>query len=314
MLPKKSLLALDGFNIMYRAFHGNEKLTGPGGHPTGAIHGFLKTVRMLEKILPDHRIVVTLDPFPAGHRAPAGNQRLMELADLGDTGLSRHDLYPGYKGTRSEMPDDMKVQLIPLVLILQGLGYSVLQGNAYAEADDLLASLATLAMSRGEPVVVGSGDKDTFKLVKDGYCRVFSPNTNTMIEEKDVIAKFGVSPEKMEDFLALMGDAVDNIPGVKSCGEKTAAKWLNKYNDLDGIIQNAHLIKGVVGEHLRDAIPMLPTYKALTALRTNLPIDYDAATQNYPVDVPLLAHIYTKLGMRKALSGLSLHHTTGPTP
>lgn len=307
--PPKDLLIIDGFNILYRAFHGNNNLTGPNGQPTGAIHGFLKTVNFIHRMVPDHQLVITLDPFPQNclHTiAPPGMKpRVQQLADLGDSGPSRRDILPSYKNTRSAMPEDLQKQLLPLTFILQGHGYPILQGNGYAEADDLLATIATMAVSRGAKVVIGSGDKDGMAMVKDGSIRVFNPNTNKMMMEADVFEKFGVYPDKIEDFLALMGDSVDCIPGVPKCGEKTAAKWLNLYGDLAGVIANADAVKGVVGENLRASLAHLPVARSLTSLKRNLPVDYDTATAAQPMDAQLLTTMYQQLGMKTALAQLN---------
>ena len=308
--PPKDLLIIDGFNILYRAFHGNNNLTGPNGQPTGAIHGFMKTLNFLQRQFVDHQVVITLDPFPHNSvhtisQPGVATPRLQQLADLGDSGPSRKDILPSYKGTRSAMPDDLQKQLLPLIFILQGHGYPILQGNAYAEADDLLATIATLAVERGARVVIGSGDKDGMAMVKDGSVRVFNPNTNKVMMEADVFEKFGVYPDKIEDFLALMGDSVDCIPGVPKCGEKTAAKWLNLYGDLNGVITNADAVKGVVGDNLRASLVHLPIARSLTSLKRNLPVDYETATAQQPMDVPLLTTLYQQLGMRTALSNLN---------
>ena len=159
--------------------------------------------------------------------------------------------------------------------------------------------------------MVCSGDKDVLALVDDGaQCRVFNPNTNKEMREQDVLEKYGVLPNKMEDFLALMGDAVDNIPGVNKCGPKTAAKWLGLFGNLEGIIANADAIKGVVGEHLRAAIPNLPLSKSLTSLKRHLPLDFDAALRAPSQDTALLTDMYTALGMKSALAKLQ----TATTP
>lgn len=316
--PPKDLLIIDGFNILYRAFHGNNNLTGPNGQPTGAIHGFMKTINLLQRQFQDHQVVITLDPFPSSgqHTAiPTAKTpvRLQQLADLGDSGPSRSDILPSYKSTRSAMPEDLQKQLLPLVFILQGHGYPMLQGNAYAEADDLLATIATMAMARGAKVVIASGDKDGMAMVEDGKCRVFNPNTNKIMMEADVVEKFGVKPNQIEDYLALMGDAVDCIPGVNKCGTKTAAKWLTTYNDLQGVMANADAIKGVVGENLRAALPFLPTARALTSLKRNLPVDYDNAIAPQPMDPQLLTMMYQQLGMKSALAQLNAT-LSEPTP
>ena len=314
--PPKDLLIIDGFNILYRSFHGNNNLTGPNGQPTGAVHGFMKTLQFLERQLPNYQVVITLDPFPQNclhtiqQAAPA---RLQQLADLGDSGPSRKDILPSYKGTRSAMPDDLQKQLLPLTFILQGHGYPILQGNAYAEADDLLATLTTQAMARNAKVVIATSDKDGMAMVKDGQCQVFNPNSNKFMTEADVFEKYGVQPHQIEDYLALMGDAVDNIPGVAKCGEKTAAKWLGLYGDLAGVMANAGAIKGVVGDNLRAALPHLPVARSLTGLKRNLPVDYDTATAAQPRDVDLLITMYQQLGMQTALAKLN-NTSLSPTP
>ena len=164
--------------------------------------------------------------------------------------------------------------------------------------------------------MVCSGDKDVLALVDDAaQCRVFNPNTNKEMREQDVLEKYGVLPNKMEDFLALMGDTVDNIPGVSKCGPKTAAKWLDLYGTLEGIVANAGAIKGVVGENLRAAIPNLPLSKSLTSLKRHLPLDFDAALRAPARDSALLVDMYTALGMKSALARLNASFTSStPQP
>jgi len=202
------------------------------------------------------------------------------------------------------MPDELRQQFLPLIVILNAKGYTLLQGDKYAEADDLLASLATQAKRAGLPCIIASGDKDLLAMVQDPLCKVFNPNTNSEVDEAAVKIKFGVRPTQIMDFLALKGDSSDNIKGVDKCGDMTAAKWLNKYENLDGVMANANRIKGAVGENLRKALSYLPTSRALTNLRTDLILDLEQCATIKPQDDDTLRMMYSTLRMRSALSSL----------
>lgn len=279
----KELLIVDSFNILYRAHHVNKHLKASNGFPTGALHGFLKSLNAVKKLCPGHQVVITMDPFPDSVAAQ-GNIGALQSSVALDDSLSRKQIYPGYKGTRSPMPDDLQLQLWPLVHILQARGYPVLQGNELVEADDIAATIAYLNTQRGGKSVIYSGDKDLASMLQYDGITIYNPNTNSWFGAKELQEKFGVLPTQMTDFLSLMGDAVDNIPGVDKCGEKTAAKWLNQYGTLETLLENADAIKGVVGQKLRESRDVLSLSKKLVQLRLDIPLNFEACTMQKPAD------------------------------
>jgi DNA polymerase I len=246
------LLLVDGSSYLYRAFHAMPNLTGPGGVPTGAIHGF---IAMLKKL-----------------RADIGAEHAACVFDAkGKT--FRDDWYPEYKANRSPMPEALAEQIGPIHEAVRLLGWPVLEPPGI-EADDAIGTLARRATESGHRVIISTGDKDLAQLVND---RVTLINTmsNETLDEAGVAAKFGVPPERIVDYLALVGDTVDNVPGVAKVGPKTAVKWLAEHGSLDGVVAAADRIGGAVGENLRRALDWLPTAKKLVTVVT----DCDLAAQ-----------------------------------
>ncbi len=242
------LLLVDGSSFLYRAFYAMNDLHSSNGKPTGAIYGFLSMLEKLEKDIAHDFIAVVLD-------AKGKN--------------FRHALFENYKANRAKMPDDLIFQKQAIVQALSYLGFpTFLQENV--EADDVLATFASHAANQHYDVVIASSDKDLMQLVSP-QIRVFDSAKNQLLNADAVLQKFGVSPEKMVDYLVLVGDSSDNIPGVAKCGPKTAAKWLNEYGNLAGIIENAHKIKGVVGENLRQHLDFFPTALKLVQLKKDVP-------------------------------------------
>lgn len=245
------LVLVDGSSYLYRAFHALPPLTSPAGAPTGAVYGVANMLRrLLKDYQPKHFVVV----FDAKGKT------------------FRDDLYAEYKAHRPPMPEDLAKQIEPLHDLLQTMGLPILVIDG-VEADDVIGTLALQATQRGEKVVISSGDKDLAQLVNDDITLVNTMN-GSVLDRAGVIEKFGVPPERITDYLALIGDSVDNVPGVEKCGPKTALKWLSAYDTLDGVIAHAEDIKGKVGENLRNTLTTLPLSKELVTLRTDLDLDY----------------------------------------
>ena len=243
------LVLVDGSSYLYRAFHvpNLQKLTSSSGAPTGAIHGVLNMVqRLLADYGPD-RIAVVFD-------AP------------GKT--FRDDLYADYKAHRPPMPDELRAQIEPAIAAIAALGIRVLR-IPKVEADDVIGTLATLASGAGMHTVISTTDKDMTQLVSPSV-ELLNTMDDRRLDERGVRERYGVSPSQMIDYLALVGDSSDNIPGVPGVGPKTAAKWLADYETLDELVRHADEIGGKVGESLRAAIPHLPLYKKLVTIKCDV--------------------------------------------
>ncbi|WP_038089167.1 DNA polymerase I [Acidihalobacter prosperus] len=254
-MSQAPLVLVDGSSYLYRAFHALPPLTSPSGAPTGAIYG---VANMLRRLLKDY------DPT---HLAVVFDAKGKTFRD---------ELYPDYKAHRPPMPEDLAAQIEPLHALLRAMGLPILIEEG-VEADDVIGALARRAAERGEQVVISSGDKDLAQLV-DGHVTLVNTMSGTVLDRAGVIEKFGVPPERIIDYLALIGDNVDNVPGVEKCGPKTAVKWLNAYGTLDGVIAHADEIKGKIGENLRRALDALPRSRELVTLRTDLDLDYRPQT------------------------------------
>jgi DNA polymerase-1 len=283
MTAAASLVLVDGSSYLYRAFHALPPLNNSRGEPTGAVFGVLN---MLQKFLreQDGNIVVVFD-------AP------------GKT--FRDDLFAEYKAHRPPMPDDLRSQIEPLLAAVSALGLPMLRIPG-VEADDVIGTLACRAAARGENVLISTGDKDMAQLVND---RITLINTmsNTRLNRDGVKAKFDVWPEQIIDYLALIGDSSDNIPGIEKVGPKTAAKWLATWPTVDEIVAHAGEISGKVGENLRAGLETLALSRQLATIRLDLelPADLTAATRQGP-DRAKLRELYTRLefrGLLKALDG-----------
>ncbi len=243
------LVLVDGSSYLYRAFHALPPLSTTDGRPTGAVRGVVAMVkRLLKDYRPTHMAVVFDAP--------------------GKT--FRDDLYAEYKANRPPMPDELQAQIEPLHALIEALGIPILVEPG-VEADDVIGTLATQASRSGWDVVISTGDKDMAQLV-DGHITLVNTMTNEVLDRAAVEAKFGVPPERIVDFLALVGDKVDNVPGVPRVGPKTAARWLRQYGDLDGVMAHADEIGGKVGESLRAALPHLPLWRELVTIRRDLPL------------------------------------------
>ncbi|WP_428355521.1 DNA polymerase I [Methyloprofundus sp.] len=249
-MPKK-LLLVDGSSFLFRAYHAVPPLSNAEGLPTNAIFG---VANMLKRLRSDHKT----DYFTVVFDAPGGT--------------FRNELYSEYKAHRPPMPDDLRVQIQPLHDLIIAMGIPLIMETG-VEADDVLGALAQMAVEQGFQVVISTGDKDMAQLVTE---QVTLENTmsNTTMDIQGVIDKFGVTPAQIIDYLALMGDSADNIPGVPKVGPKTAAKWLAQYQTLDNLIACADEIKGKVGESLRASLDDLPLSKQLTTIKCDLGLAY----------------------------------------
>lgn len=278
----KTLLLVDGSSYLYRAFHALPDLRSPDGKPTGAILGVLN---MLRRAAAD---------FPADYSACVFDAKGKTFRD---------DWYPEYKAHRPPMPEELVAQIEPLHELIAAFGWNILMIDG-VEADDVIGTLVQQASQSGNRSVISTGDKDLTQLVNPHVLWV-----NTMSEERldpeGVIAKFGVPPERIVDYLALIGDSVDNVPGVPKCGPKTAVKWLDQYGSLQNLIAHASEIKGVVGDNLRSSLDWLPLGRKLVTVKCDveLPLRFDqlAAPQQ---DTGKFRELLKKFGFKSWLREL----------
>ncbi|MCK0106940.1 DNA polymerase I [Marinobacter sp. S0848L] len=253
MTEKKTppVVLVDGSSYLFRAYHALPPLTTSKNHPTGAIKGVVSMLRRLDQDFPESKVVVVFDA-------------------KGKT--FRHEMYEEYKANRPPMPEDLAMQIEPIHEIVKAMGLPLLIVPG-VEADDVIGTLAYEATDKGIDVVVSTGDKDMAQLVSD-HVTLINTMTETAMDRDGVIEKFGVTPEQIIDYLALVGDKVDNIPGVNKCGPKTAVKWLQAYHDLDNLIEHASEIKGKIGEYLREAIDTLPLSRELATIRLDVDLEF----------------------------------------
>ncbi|SEJ99399.1 DNA polymerase I [Paraburkholderia diazotrophica] len=244
-LEGKTLLLVDGSSYLYRAYHAMPDLRGPDGGPTGALYGIINMLRRMRKEVTAEYSACVFDA-------------------KGKT--FRDDWYPQYKAHRPSMPEDLAKQIDPIHVAVRSLGWPLLMIEG-VEADDVIGTLARRAEQRGMNVIVSTGDKDLAQLVTD-HVTLINTMTNEKLDREGVVAKFGVPPERIVDYLSLIGDTVDNVPGVEKCGPKTALKWLTQFETLDGIVAHANEIKGAVGDNLRRALDFLPMAKKLVTVET----------------------------------------------
>ena len=280
--PAQRLILVDGSSFLFRAYHAVPPLSNPNGEPTNAIYG---VSNMLRKLIADYQsdyITVVFD-------AP------------GKT--FRNDLYDQYKAHRPPMPDDLRVQIAPLHALIRAMGLPLIMESG-VEADDVLGALAQHAAQQGFNVVISTGDKDMAQLVSE-QISLENTMTNTRMDRAGVFAKFGVYPEQIIDYLALIGDTSDNIPGVPKVGPKTAAKWLEQYQTLDNLIANADNISGKIGENLRASLAQLPLSKQLTTIKCDLDLPYSLADlKRQPIDPAELKSQLAELGFMSWLKTL----------
>jgi DNA polymerase-1 len=242
----KTLLLVDGSSYLYRAFHAMPDLRNAAGAPTGAIYGMINMLRRLRMDYPAAYIACVFDA-------------------KGKT--FRDDLYPEYKAQRASMPEDLAKQIEPIHEAVRAMGWPILMIEG-VEADDVIGTLAVQAVEHGMETVISTGDKDLAQLVND-HVTLINTMSNEKLDHAGVVAKFGVPPDRIVDYLTLVGDTVDNVPGVAKVGPKTAVKWLAQYGTLAGVIENAASIGGAVGENLRNALDWLPQARVLITVKTD---------------------------------------------
>jgi DNA polymerase-1 len=288
----QKLVLIDGSSYLYRAFHALPPLTNSKGEPTGAVLGVLNMVNKLIKEESPELIAVVFD-------APGRT--------------FRDDLFDQYKAHRAPMPDDLRAQLTPLMDAVAALGLPLLRVVG-VEADDVIGTLAQRAVESGITVLISTGDKDMAQLVGP-HVTLVNTMSNTRLDRAGVKAKFDVYPEQIIDYLALVGDSSDNIPGITGVGPKTAAKWLVQYETLDALIARAAEIGGKVGENLRKELPMLELSRKLATIDTAVPLPMGpAALAAGPPDLPRLREIYSRLELRLLLKSLEATGSIGAAP
>src|SRR5690348_7142241 len=275
------LVLIDGSSYLYRAFHALPPLTNPAGEPTGALFGVVNMLRATLNAKPDYVAFVQDASGPT----------------------FRDALYAEYKANRAPMPDDLRAQVEPMLKIVRALGLPILRVQG-VEADDVIGTLALQAAAQDIEVTISTGDKDFAQLVGP---RITLVNTmsGSVLDREGVIEKFGVPPERVIDLLALMGDTIDNIPGVPKCGPKTAAKWIGEYGDLDGVIAHADEVSGKIGENLRGALAQLPLSRQLATIKVDCELQVgptDLALRDR--DVEVLRELYTRYAFTQALKEL----------
>ncbi|WP_374519831.1 DNA polymerase I [Undibacterium squillarum] len=293
---QNTLLLVDGSSYLYRAFHAMPDLRNAQGEPTGAIYGMINMLRRLRSDYPAAYIACVFDA-------------------KGKT--FRDDMYAEYKAQRAPMPDDLRAQIEPIHQVVAAMGWPILMVEG-VEADDVIGTLSVDATRLGMQTVVSTGDKDLAQLV-NANVTLINTMSNEVMDEAGVLAKFGVRPDRIIDYLTLIGDTVDNVPGVSKCGPKTAVKWLTEYDSLDGVIANAASIKGVVGENLRNVLDWLPTGRQLITVKTDC--DLSAHMQSItdtliskPEDKDALIAFFARYGFKTWLRELSGDATAGATP
>jgi DNA polymerase-1 len=274
---QKKLVLVDGSSYLFRAYHGLPKLESPGRHPTGAIYGVLNMLRKLIRDEQPDKVAVVFDA-------------------KGKT--FRNDIYPEYKANRPPMPDELGVQIEPLheIIRAQGLPLICIEG---VEADDVIGTMSREATEQGYEVLISTGDKDMAQLV-NANVRLINTMNNHFMDEAAVVEKFQVRADQIIDYLALMGDSSDNIPGVPKVGPKTAAKWIDEYGGLQGVMDNAGEIKGKVGEYLRESLGFLPMSYELATIKLDCDtgINIDELEQGQ-ADQSALADYYREYGFTR---------------
>ena len=295
----KTLLLVDGSSYLYRAFHAMPDLRNSANEPTGAIQGVLNMLRRLHK------------DYPADYSACIFDAKGKTFRD---------DIYPEYKANRSSMPDDLRPQIAPLHEAIKALGWPLIVEDG-VEADDVIGALAKQAEREGVKVIISTGDKDISQLVnehvtvvntmRDAFRRV-----DEVLDIAGVEKKFGVPPSLMIDYLVLIGDTSDNVPGVEKVGPKTAVKWLTQYGSLDNIVANADAITGVVGENLRKALPWLPTARELITIRCDVGIQEKLSDLSpQAIDKPKLAELFDRFefkSWRRELDNMGVSASPSP--
>jgi len=295
----KTLLLVDGSSYLYRAFHALPDLRNAQGAPTGAIHGMVNMLRRLRQ------------DYPAACMACVFDAKGKTFRD---------DLYPEYKAQRASMPEDLVKQIAPIHEAVRAMGWPILMVEG-VEADDVIGTLAVQASAHGMQTIISTGDKDLAQLVNDDVTLI-NTMTNEKLDRDGVVAKFGVPPERIVDYLTLVGDTVDNVPGVDKVGPKTAVKWLTQYGSVDQVIAHAADIGGAVGDNLRRALDWLPQAKVLVTVKTDCDLSAHMTSipeslAQQPEDKAGLVDFSTRYGFRTLLRELggapSMPATTSAT-
>ena len=246
------LVLIDGSSYLFRAFHALPPLMTSKGQPTGAVKGVISMIRKLMNDFPDSQFGCVFDAKGKSFR---------------------NEIYPEYKANRPSMPHDLRTQITPIQDIIEKMGVPLLCVDG-VEADDVIGTLASQATTAGMDVLISTGDKDMAQLVNDHVTLINTMN-DVLIDKAGVVEKFGVKPNQIIDYLALVGDTSDNIPGVPKCGPKTAVKWLSEYPSLLEVIDNADAVKGKVGENLRESLHQLPISYQLATIKCDVELDYN---------------------------------------
>ncbi len=289
MKANKQLILVDGSSYLYRAFHAMPSLSNSQGQPTGAVYG---VINMLRRLLKDFQPEYMAMVFDAKGKT------------------FRDDLYAEYKANRPPMPDELREQIAPLYAIVEAMGLPMLI-VAGVEADDVIGTLARQATEMGMDCRVSTGDKDMAQLVNQ-HVTLMNTMDNSTLDPQGVVDKFGIPPERIVDYLTLMGDSVDNIPGVPKVGPKTAVKWLTQYGTLDEIIARAGDITGKVGENLRGALEQLPLSHQLATIKCDVPLDAGPTELNVQAaDTERLTQLFAEMEFKTWLSEL-LPGKSGP--
>ncbi|MEW5771333.1 MAG: DNA polymerase I [Pseudomonadota bacterium] len=275
-----TLLLVDGSSYLYRAFHALPDLRAPDGSPTGALYGVINMLKRLRK------------DYPTAHAACVFDAKGKTFRD---------DWYPAYKAHRPPMPEELASQIAPLHDAVRALGWPLLMIEG-VEADDVIGTLTHQAEAAGMQAVVSTGDKDLAQLVTP-HVRLINTMTNEVLDEAGVLAKFGVPPGRIVDYLTLIGDSVDNVPGVDKVGPKTAVKWLAEFGDLDGLIARAGEVKGKAGENLRAALDWLPMGRRLVTVKTDVDLGVHPQELRWgEEDKPRLIELFSHYNFRTWLS------------
>ena len=281
-MKNPDLVLVDGSSYLYRAFHAMPPLTTSDGQPVGALRGILNMLKKTFEVTQPTLGAVIFD-------AP------------GKT--FRDDMYPEYKANRPSMPDELRAQIEPIHELVRAMGLPLIMVPD-VEADDVIGTLCKAYAEQGKSVLVSTGDKDMAQLVNEQVTLVNTMGDQwTYLDPAGVVEKFGVPPERIIDYLALMGDKVDNVPGVESCGPKTAVKWLTAYGDLDGVMAHADEVKGKAGEKLRAALDFLPLGKDLVTIKLDCELEPMDLTLPGP-DEAKLAELYTRFEFKGLMASL----------
>ena len=278
----KTLLLVDGSSYLYRAFHALPDLKNKKNHPTGVIYGVLNMLRLTHSQFPSDYSVCIFDA-------------------KGKT--FRNDIYEDYKANRPKMPEELAIQIEPLKKAISAMGWPMLIENS-VEADDVIGTLSKRANENNIKVIISTGDKDLAQLVNK-HTTLINTMTNEKLDIEGVKNKFGISPSLIIDYLTIIGDKADNVPGIEKVGPKTALKWLDEYKSLEKIINNSDRFTGVVGENLKKAIDWLPTAKDLITIRCNLDINFNWEDfKKKDADEEILKEIYTEFNFTRWLQDL----------